>query len=92
MHLQQLLHALRAEHAAALVLFNDGSAILIPEPGSVDIAGDSFDFDSLADLEKNFAVGPVPSPGDTPGGPPTCTCHHSDLTPLNHVPTNPSNP
>ena len=68
MNLKSLVESIRAEDAAAIVLFNDGSALLVPEPGSVNIDGDTIHFKSLADLEKNFSQPPPPPTPDP------CTC------------------
>ena len=58
MSIQQLLEALRAEHADRITIFASGTAVLYTKQ-------DTFNFHSLADLEKNFGQAP-----------PTCTCHN----------------
>src|SRR6185295_8241688 len=66
MTLSELLNALRAEHADRITIFAEGCAMLYTK-------GNTFRFESLADLEKNFAQASTPSAPSTSESA-ACTC------------------
>src|SRR5687768_11671780 len=74
MSIQQLIEALRAEHADRITIFASGTAVLFTKQ-------DTFNFHSIIDLEKNFgqkasgtATVPVAASGVAPEA---CRCAHN---------------